>query len=123
MISERYYPQVLEFLRKNGFRMNHQGTNYIAFIVAKMIEEEPNSVLMATEDGIYETAAKKFNTKRSCIERSVRYAINAYCMNCNDIELFNALFPNELSVTNKMFIVTIYNYLMYECRIKGEKKI
>ena len=68
-IRPRLEHEIMDILRKHGFKLNLKGTFFLEFAVIEWIKG--NRKL----DAIYAKAAKAFNTTISNVERCSRYSI------------------------------------------------
>lgn len=98
-------------LKKLGARPEFKGYFYLKEALQIVMEED--EMLHCCND-IYPAVAEVFNTKPTCVERSIRYCI-ADIRNHTSVEILNEVLGENTNITtNSNFIGRVYEYLKYE---------
>ena len=100
-------------LNKLGITPNKDGYRYLVESIKICLENEEYIYKITRK--LYPLLGKKYSKKISCIERTIRYAIETGWIN-SDYEFSNQLFQNKLNYnkinpSNSLFIATIVEYL------------
>lgn len=98
-------------LKKLGARPGCKGYFYLKEALQIVMEED--KMLHCCND-IYPAVAEEFNTKPTCVERTIRYCI-ADIREHTPVEILNEILGENTSIiTNSNFIGRVYEYLKYE---------
>ena len=106
--------QLHEILLSIGIPPNIHGYSYIVYSL-ELIMEDPQAMYSVTK-GLYIDVAKKFNTKPTSVERSIRFAIGSAWKYGNQ-EFIHSIFkscirPSKSAPSNSVFLSRLYYYIM-----------
>lgn len=106
--------QLHEILLSIGVPPNIHGYSYIVYSM-ELIMNDPQAMYSVTK-GLYIDVAKKFNTKPTSVERSIRFAIGSAWKYGNQ-ELIHSIFkscirPYKSAPSNSVFLSRLYYYLI-----------
>lgn len=98
-----------------GISANLRGFTYLEDSVYNIINKKENIINIKN---LYDKLAIKYNTTSYNVERDIRYAIDKGEKN-EDYEVAYTIFRNSLDIktnkkTNKIFIMTLANYIKHE---------
>lgn len=105
--------EIITILNKLGISPNKDGYRYLIDSIELCYQN--NDYIYKITKVLYPLLGKKYSKKISCIERSIRYAIETGWLN-SDYDFSNKLFANQISYnklnpSNSLFIATIVEYL------------
>lgn len=106
--------QLHEILLSIGIPPNIHGYSYIAYSL-ELIMEDPQAMYSVTK-GLYIDVAKRFGTKPTSVERSIRFAIGSAWKYGNQ-EFIHNIFkscvrPTKKAPSNSVFLSRLYYYIM-----------
>ena len=106
--------QLHEILLSIGIPPNIHGYSYIVHSL-ELIIEDPQAMYSVTK-GLYIDVAKKFGTKPTSVERSIRFAIGSAWKYGNQ-EFIHSIFkscirPYKKAPSNSVFLSRLYYYIM-----------
>ena len=114
--------RLIRILHEIGIPSHLSGFKYILECINYLLEHDMCTRCITTK--VYPAVANKFNTRKECVEKNIRDAIDVgFTSGRGNIEYRDGLFGSSLNYetakpTNTEFIVTIVSELLLEIKIK-----